>query len=55
MSKNIQGKEVTHRNKNYIDGIKFHKDKNGDIFYFSDTYNRWMPSTFTPIDSLAAI
>ncbi len=44
----LQGRKVTHKNKYYNDGVKFHKRTDGGFDYFSKTYNRWVPSIFTP-------
>lgn len=52
---NIHGKQVTHKNKHYKDGIAFHITPCGDVSYFSETYNKWMPSEFTPIDKLVKV
>lgn len=42
----FKGKKVTHKNKFYKNGVKFHKKDDGKLLYFSDTYNKWVPSEF---------
>ena len=42
----FEGKKVTHKNKFYENGVKYHKNDDGKFLYFSETYGRWMPSEF---------
>ncbi len=51
----IQGKEVTHKNKHYDNGVKFHKKENGDFLYFSNTYEKWMDNELTPRNKLVPV
>lgn len=50
-----KGKKVTHKNKFYENGAKFHISLEGIIYYFSDTYNKWMISNFTSVNNLVKI
>lgn len=51
----LQGKKVTHKNKHYENGVKFHKSGDGSLEYFSYTYDRWMPCEFTPEGNLTKL
>ena len=46
----VQGKKVTHKHGNIM-----LNDEGKNVLYFSNVYQKWMLSTFTPISKMIEV